>query len=201
MGALEFVSSIKWPVTVLLLAGLATRALRRNPAARASIGYWLRSRNVRLRLFGQEIDTSVATTQGSMDVAAEDDLGLAVAVGGGSEGDPDSADVEIVRRAAVESVMRSAARLGWQLAQDGRQTPPELTVRWTEDGHPRLVMPGRAVPWFRLDRHSSATAQPPSGEQPPTLPGIAEWLVGHNEEVLEGQRALGREIMRRAFGR
>ncbi|MGW3668736.1 hypothetical protein [Streptomyces sp. NPDC005141] len=143
MSVLEFIASIKWPVTVLLLAALSTVVLRGSPGTRRSMGEWLGQRNLRFSLGGQEIEATLAETQGRLGTAAEPDSQL---VGGSSATDTASdqqgsdasasQSVEASRRAAVEDLLRSAALLGWQLARKGTSSPPDPTVRWEADGRP-----------------------------------------------------------------
>lgn len=143
---LEFISSIKWPVTVLLLAAMGTMLLKRNPGTRQSMGAWFSRRNLRLQVAGQEFEATVAETQGSIDLAAGNDRELAEALpdADASEGAQLPADVhsaseavEAARRAAVESVVRNAVRLGWQWA-GGTGAEPEAVVSWTNAGNPTL---------------------------------------------------------------
>jgi hypothetical protein len=47
VSALEFAAAIKWPVTVLILAVLATVLLKHNPGTRQSMGAWFNRRNAR----------------------------------------------------------------------------------------------------------------------------------------------------------
>lgn len=165
MSVLEFIVAIKWPVTVLLLSSLAVVALKRSPGTRASMGAWLRDRNLRLRVAGQEFEAMLAETSGNLVLAAESDSELAAGLAEVAE-EPDGSPfrqteqeaVEIARRAAVENVLNSAVRLGWQLASAGRGTLPDVTVRWTDHGDPVLELdeyslaqplayPGSRIPW------------------------------------------------------
>ena len=142
VSTLEFIAAIKWPVTVLLLAALATVVLKGSPRTRRSMGEWLGQRNLRLSLGGQEIEATLAETQGRMGVAAETDSQLAGDSTTDTASDQPSADastpqsVEAARRAAVEDLMRSAALLGWQMARNGGASPPDVAVHWGPDGRP-----------------------------------------------------------------
>lgn len=143
VSVLEFIASIKWPVTVLLLVALGTVVLRGSPGTRRSMGEWISQRNLRLNLGGQEIEATLAETQGRMGLAAETDSQLAGEnAADGTANDQQGSDsvtpvsVEVARRAAVEDLMRIATLLGWQLARSGASAPPDTTVRWGEDGRP-----------------------------------------------------------------
>lgn len=146
VSVLEFITSIKWPVTVLLLAGVVLLALRRSPDTRRSMAAWLNRRNIRLHFAGQEIEATIDQIQGSMDVAAENDSALAASVvrselqpAEGAAAEPSPAAVEFARRAAIENVLRNAANLGWQWARSGKNQPPLVEVSWNADGQPTLA--------------------------------------------------------------
>jgi hypothetical protein len=148
VSVLEFVSSIKWPVTVLLLAFMATVLLKRNPGTGKSVGAWFSRRNLRLNVAGQEFEATVAETQGSIDVATTPDRDLAeVAVNATQPEQEQRAstheladqEVENARREAVGRVAQNAVRLGWLWARGDRgASEPVAVVSWGADGQPRL---------------------------------------------------------------
>lgn len=145
MSVLEFIVAIKWPVTILIMTGIILLVLRWSAGTRQAIRIWMDRRNLRVHVAGQEIEATLVQTQGSMDLAAGNDSTLAdtVAIG---EDSPEAAEqesqlapeaVELLRRAAVENVVNGAVRLGWQWSQRGG-AEPDVTVSWTDDGHPRV---------------------------------------------------------------
>lgn len=147
MTQLQFLAAIKWPVTVLLLALLATVALKRSPGARNAMGSWLRERDVRVNIAGQEIEATRTATQASMDLAADSDTELAEVVTEPKPSDEDeqpqrsgptleAIKLEIARRAVVENVALNAIRLGWEWGRT-HDAAPELSVEWIE-GSPSL---------------------------------------------------------------
>jgi hypothetical protein len=148
VSALEFAAAIKWPVTVLILAVLATVLLKHNPGTRQSMGAWFNRRNLRLHVAGQEFEATLAETQGSMDLAAGNDAELAATVGEPGNGDseltlqePNPDLVEAARRTAVERVLRNAVQLGYQWAGSGSGwAHPVVDVEWTESGHPTVAL-------------------------------------------------------------
>lgn len=154
MSVLEFIAAIKWPLTVLILAGFAAIALRRSPQTRGSIAAWLHRRNLRLHLAGQEFEATVAETQGSIDAAISPDPALTEAVARTPEGEEGQhrperiaaeKELENARRQAVADVARNAVRLGWQWGR-GEQgaSEPMTAVSWDDAGHPSLrVFPQR----------------------------------------------------------
>jgi hypothetical protein len=150
VSALEFAAAIKWPVTVLILALMAAWLLKRTPEAGKSVARWADRRNFRVRVAGQELEASVADTQHSMDVAASTDVEVGRiaeetatpeqrAAEGANLSGPDARAVEAGRRAAVESVMRNATRLGYEWARTSTR-PPLVDVSWNDDGHPSLQL-------------------------------------------------------------
>lgn len=148
MSTLEFVSSIKWPVTVLILAAMATVVLKRSPGTRQSVGTWFSRRNLRLNVGGQEFEATVAETQGSIGAAISLDSELAEAAGrspeaGAEEQSSGSAsadrEVETQRRKTVGALARNAVRLGWLWGRGEHGASEPLTsVTWDPAGNPML---------------------------------------------------------------
>lgn len=148
MSALEFAAAIKWPVTVLILAAMATVLLRRSPGTRQSVGEWFRRRNLRLNVAGQEFEATVAETQGSIGAAISPDAELAEAVaptpetGEAQDGSGRSTierEVENARRRAVGTLAQNAVRLGWLWGRGERgASEPRAMVTWNGDGQPDL---------------------------------------------------------------
>lgn len=148
MSVLEFISSIKWPVTVLLIAAMVTLRVKRNPNILKRLGAWFSGRNIRLNVVGQEFEATIAEIQGSMDAATSPDSELveSVALASGPEGERPTPgagqteqEVESARRQAVARVARTAVRLGWHWARgEEGSSEPVVHVRWNQDGHPSL---------------------------------------------------------------
>lgn len=148
MSALEFIAAIKWPVTVLLLAAMATVLLKRNPDTRQSVGTWFSRRNLRVNLAGQEFEATVAETQDSIGAAASPDSELAEAVAGtpvtrdetdSEEQSKRDQEVENARRSAVAAVARNAVRLGWQWGRgEHGAREPVTAVSWDKIGQPTV---------------------------------------------------------------
>lgn len=202
VSVLEFIAAIKWPITVLILAGVAALALRRSPRTRGSMGTWLRERNLRLNVAGQEFEATLAATRGSMGVAAENDSNLAAAVADAIEPSEAAVEqtqetVEAARRAAVETVLRSGVRLGWQLAKSGTSAPPAVEVHWTDAGTPIFsVDPGQQGFNFRRDRHDSPA---PNTESASRAAGRAliRWINEHNDALVNDQDRAMRTLLDR----
>ncbi|MGW4886921.1 hypothetical protein [Streptomyces murinus] len=168
MGVLEFISSLKWPIVVLVVFLAAITKLRRSPEARASLGAWLRTRNLRFRIAGQEFESTLADTLDNMTTAASGDGQLAgyapLPARSLADGEERALhqtlpadELTDLRRSAVEAVMRNAARWGWEMAQIGHQSPPNPQVRWTDDGTPEILFgAGTLRPdareWYRTIR-------------------------------------------------
>ncbi|MET7715252.1 hypothetical protein [Streptomyces sp. NPDC005407] len=152
MSVLEFISSLKWPIVVLIISLTALVQLRRSPEARSSFGAWFRGRNFRVQVAGQEFEATLADTVDNMTAAASGDVQLAAHAqsphesGISTEGDESpggqlsgEADLTGLRRSAVEAVMRNAAQWGFEMAQMGFRSPPDPQVRWADDGTPEIM--------------------------------------------------------------
>ncbi|MET9120188.1 hypothetical protein [Streptomyces sp. NPDC004528] len=152
MSVMEFISSLKWPIVVLIIGLTAMRQLRRSPETRSSLAEWFRRRNFRVQVAGQELEMTLADTVDNMTAAASGDGQLAAYAQGPGEGrasneadpapkeDPTGeTDLTGLRRSAVEAVMRNAAQWGWEMAQSGFRSPPDPQVRWTDDGTPEIM--------------------------------------------------------------
>lgn len=197
VSKLEFIVAIKWPATVLILAIAGLIAMKRSPGKIAALMNWLRNRNFRINLMGQEFETTMSDIQSSMGVAAETDAELAAAVAGviekpapeGPPVEPQEA-VDAARRSAIENVMRTAARLGWKLAQSGATEPPEVKVVWADNGTPFIsVNPAPA----------SGNSTPSTAD--PFLRSPANWLQrlnAHNAQVLRDQESALRLLAMRS---
>lgn len=141
MSVLEFIAAVKWPITVLLLAGFVTWRTRRNPAWLTWLKDLISERNLRLNIGGQEVELTAA--EAAVRTATQSDVELGGAVEDASaEG---GKDVTAIRREAVETVMVEAAHWGWNMAQLGYNSPVDPGIKWDDDGHPRILFTQRAL--------------------------------------------------------
>lgn len=132
MSVLEFIASLKWPVTVLLLVGLASWRLRRSPELGHSIRALIGSRSIRLNIAGQEVELGEAA--GAATFAAAPDEALTEIT---SQRDAEQ-DITEIRREAVEEAMNAAALYGWHAARSGAARLPDLSLQWDERGQPEM---------------------------------------------------------------
>ncbi|MFF3871211.1 hypothetical protein [Streptomyces sp. NPDC001978] len=186
MSVLEFISSLKWLVTLLILVVFISWRARRNPDLSNTLKTFVMSRNFRLQAFGADVEATRAEVETAVAgaLAARTDEELAEAAEPAASGEPDVAQL---RREAVEAVMTSAAHWGWSMAQMGFKNPPNPAIRWDEEGQPKIVfgssdLTRRVIPaawarrtlkdpeeqkvieeWFRL-LHSSQRSTPPETE-------------------------------------
>lgn len=159
MSVLEFIAAIKWPVTLLILATAAMYTLRRSPEARASFNRHMQTRNWRIRIAGQEVEGTLIAAQPAMTAAVLTDDQLAAELVRRFREEqqsiadldlsqyrlPTDNDIETTRREAVESVMRTAARWGWDMAHRELRQLPELDIEWTNEGRPEISIGVREV--------------------------------------------------------
>lgn len=138
MSVLQFISSIKWPITVLLLSGWISWRAKRNANWGALAKGLIERRNLRLNIAGQELEISgvqEAVEAAALAATASDKDLTEASQGNGVEGP----DVSQIRREAVEAIMQKAATLGWFAGASGEALPPGLALRWQDDGSPDLV--------------------------------------------------------------
>ncbi|MFI2202680.1 hypothetical protein ACH47Z_18245 [Streptomyces sp. NPDC020192] len=137
MSVLEFISSVKWPITLLILVGFTSWQSKRNPGISETIKSFVMSRNFRLQAFGADVEATKAETTAAAagELAARTDEELAQAAQPTTTGQPDVAQI---RREAVEAVMTSAAQWGWAMAQMGFKNPPNPAIQWNADGQPEI---------------------------------------------------------------
>lgn len=136
MSVLEFISSVKWPITLLILVGFTSWRVRRNPNLAETFKSFVMSRNFRLQAFGADVEATTAETAAAGGLAARTDDELAQVADPSAPGQPDVAQI---RREAVESLMTSAAQWGWSMAQMGFKTPPNPAIQWNADGQPEIA--------------------------------------------------------------
>jgi uncharacterized membrane protein YccC len=137
VGILEFISSLRWPITVLVLAGGGYWAAKHNKGLQQTLREMFTKRNMRLNLGGQEFEISgVAEIAETAALAAQSDAQLARMAA--EEDSPRRSDVTEMRRDLLELVVQSAAHWGWRAAKAGVEMPPEPIVTWTEDGVPEI---------------------------------------------------------------
>lgn len=135
MTYLQFFASLKWPLLVLILAGLVAIGIKRSsPATRAALRSAVATRGLKVGLPGG-IDVDWAAP-GSADAvqqaAAPDDQLIELATTRG-ETAPTTEQVQVLRRDAVERVMREAAFWGYSMAKTGFRNPPVPKITWDGD--------------------------------------------------------------------
>lgn len=109
MTDLEFISSLKWPIVVLVLAGAATIKLRKKPQFWTWLQGWLDRRNIHAQAFGAQLQTTDAAAPAAAVTAPDAEL-------------PDG-DAQEIRREAAEQLMRQAAMWGWHAHRVGAPIP------------------------------------------------------------------------------
>jgi hypothetical protein len=151
------------------------------------------TRNIRLNLAGQELEATLAETQGSMAVAAGSDEEIAELAG------RDDTSVEAqgwtrvqLRRDAVEEVMRSSARWGYNIARAGMVSDFNPVVSWTNDGRPLISLPQRT----QVDHQSGRTLSPPTAD----LFSLVASEPGLSVEVMAQRLRLMPRTIRRGLG-
>lgn len=144
MSVLEFISSLKWPIVVLVLIATVWRAFKKHPGAGRWFADYLESRDLRGKAGPVEFEamTKAAVEQAAAITAASDEE-LAAIAGPAEQAlfdeEPSRPDPTVLRREVVEGLMRTSARWGWEMAQMGFRTPPNPHIEWSEDGHPSIM--------------------------------------------------------------
>jgi hypothetical protein len=145
---MEFIVGIKWPLLILLLVMAAAWSLRKEKRRRAA-GDWLKrlveNRDISLTAGPAALAITAPPDQlvQSMAAAAQPIAGeVATELPRPTmraEGEVAEEQSEaMMRREAVEQVMRSSAEWGWEMAQRGLPEPPGMEIRWREDGRPEI---------------------------------------------------------------
>jgi hypothetical protein len=144
---MEFIVGIKWPLLILLLVMAAAWSLRKEKRRRAA-GDWLKrlveNRDISLTAGPAALAITSPPDQlvQSMAAAAQPIAGEVAAElpmpTMSAEGEVVGESEAMMRREAVEQVMRSSAKWGWEMAQRGLPEPPEMEIRWREDGRPEI---------------------------------------------------------------
>jgi hypothetical protein len=149
MSVLEFISSLKWPIVVLVVLAWASRAPNKHPDLARRLAAYLDRRDIRGKAGPVEFEaiTPAAIVQAA--AASDDELAVLAAEDQDSEEETRSRpDLSILRREVVEQLLHSSAQWGWEMAQLGFRTPPDPQVRWTDDGRPEILY-GREGPVSR----------------------------------------------------
>jgi hypothetical protein len=140
VSVLEFIASLKWPITVLVALFVVTRAFTSDPGKGQALADWLNKRNVRANIGGQELEFTMAGTEDAAATVTAPDEQLAASIAGSTEPGtgsgiavPTDEAVVQMRREAAEELMRNAARWGWDAAQMGFTTPPVPQIDWQGD--------------------------------------------------------------------
>ncbi|GAA2108782.1 hypothetical protein [Streptomyces synnematoformans] len=149
MSVLEFISSLKWPITVLLLATAGYVIVKRDTRLRAFLKYVISNHDMRMSALGMDMELTRAESaaESAAEIAAQPDHQLdAIANEGGFTVGPEghrvafeSPNTRELRREAIEEVMRESAEWGWHLSRMGFKRPPIPEILWTEDGKPRIT--------------------------------------------------------------
>ncbi|WP_280877907.1 hypothetical protein [Streptomyces pseudovenezuelae] len=134
---MEFISSLKWPITVLILAVGAYWTVKRNQGLKVELKQFLATRNVRAVVGGQELEFTHA--EAAVALAAQPDEHLMrLEEESGVRTLATTSEVTRLRRGAIEGIMRDAAVWGWRVGRTGSERPPNPVIRWTEDGVPEI---------------------------------------------------------------
>ncbi|MGW1892131.1 hypothetical protein ACWCP6_18005 [Streptomyces sp. NPDC002004] len=134
MSVLEFISSLKWPLLILILTAFSWWRFKKNPQLGNHLRTVLEGRSVRVSIAGQEMELSHVVEAAA--VAASSDAELAHTAHVNDLGQ--EVDTVQLRRAAVEDLMTHAAHWGWSAAQLGFETPPNPAIQWNEQGQPEI---------------------------------------------------------------
>ncbi|MET8401400.1 hypothetical protein [Streptomyces sp900116325] len=154
MSVLQFISSIKWPITVLLLTGWISWRVKRNPGYSEHFKNLIERRNFRVNIAGQELEVSgveAAVEAAAITATASDETLADAAQRDGAK----PIDVSEIRRDAVEGLIQTAAMGGWLVGSSGDPHPPKLALHWKEDGSPYLVTQFDKKSRSRLDHQAS----------------------------------------------
>lgn len=146
MSVLEFISSLKWPIVLLVMLAVLVRGIKRNPEFGEWLRNWLDRRDVSAKFGGlAEVQASSknAVEQAAAVSAASDYELTAIA----AEAEPQRVmDPELMgydpaelRREVVEDLMRTSAQWGWEMAQMGFRTPPDPHIEWSDSGTPHIL--------------------------------------------------------------
>ncbi|MGP4043980.1 hypothetical protein [Streptomyces sp. 2A115] len=178
MSVLEFIASLKWPLTVVVLALLAARMLTRTPELNKDARRMFGNKNVRLNIAGQEIEMTHAAVNDSVAAAAQTDQDLIQRAG--AMPPEDQRNIVQIRREAIEDVMRGGAQWGWDAAKAGFEEPPKLKIKWTAEGEPKIVLASvldaglesrfahlaiKALTWGSQSPAPAAVRSPPTSEE------------------------------------
>ncbi len=137
---LQFIASLKWPLLILILAGLVAVAIwRSTPETRAALRSAVATRGLKVGLPGGiDVDWSApGSTDAVRQATAPDEQLIEFATTQG-EAAPTAEQVQVLRRDAVERVMREAAFWGYSMARTGFRSPPVPNIQWDGD-RPRIT--------------------------------------------------------------
>ncbi|MFB7288718.1 hypothetical protein [Actinacidiphila glaucinigra] len=170
MSVLQFIASLKWPITILIGLILLTCAHKKNPEPGRSFARWLGSRNLRANIAGQEFEITAPDLSGVATTVTAPDTELAQAISISANIPPGAAGEAVVRfrRETVEELIRSAARWGWEIGQLGLPKPPTPQIDWEGE---RPVIQYGASDWNQLTREE---------QQAVVLRGLAERSAAGN---------------------
>lgn len=134
MSVLEFISSLKWPITILLLATAGYVIAKRDHGLRAFIKHLLANRNMRISL--PFVEAELTKLEEAAELAAQSDEQLEQVAAERSEeaGGPDATGL---RREAIEQLVREVDRATRAVA-GLRADAPVPRVFW-RDSHARIT--------------------------------------------------------------
>jgi hypothetical protein len=142
VSVLEFIAAIKWPVFLLVLLGVTVRGAKKHPEVSARVAAYFEKRDISGKAGPVEFQaTSKDAVEQAAAVSAASDEVLAASTFSFDLGDlftEPPPDPTVMRRDAVEDVMRLSAQWGWEAAQMGFRSPPNPHIEWSEDGRPEI---------------------------------------------------------------
>ncbi|MFF9625431.1 hypothetical protein [Streptomyces griseosporeus] len=163
MSWMEFIVGIKWPLLILLLVMAGAWSMRKEERRKAMSEWtqgFLANRDISLTAGPAALALTSAPPQlvDSMAVAAQPITGEVSTElpkpTMSAQGEVAGGQSEVVmRREAVEQVMRSSAEWGWEVAQRGLREPPVMEIRWREDGRPEIHVDYDPASLARSRRH------------------------------------------------
>jgi hypothetical protein len=139
---LQFLASLKWPLLILILAGLVTVAIKRaSPETRAAFRHALLNRSLKVSVAGASFEAGAPTPQEALALATAPDAQIAASAAAGQE-DATPEQVEMIRREAVDYLTRTAASMGWRAGLAGASSPPipvwPTLIPWSAEATARL---------------------------------------------------------------
>ncbi|WP_210587153.1 hypothetical protein [Streptomyces sp. GESEQ-35] len=153
MSVLQFISSVKWPLLILILVAFSWWRLRKNPVLAATLQKVLEGRSVRISLAGQEVELTRVEEAAAIAASSDAEIIRAATTDGDGEGGLATDEIDVVqfRRAAVEQLMARAAEWGWNAAREGFRYRPRPAIKWNLDGQPEIGFATGTIENARLE--------------------------------------------------